>query len=74
MPVSLSGTNGFLSGAFKPLLDMGLGGIKVNRVTRSSAEGDPTGSEFNAGVAMDGRKRDEMSRFDGTDSGIDTFH
>ena len=50
----LSGINGVVSGAVKPLLDMGRGGSSVNRITRSSAEGDPPGSEFNAGVAMDG--------------------
>ena len=74
MPVPLSGTNGLVSGAFKSLLDMGLGGSQVNRITRPSAEGDPAGSEFNAGVAMDGRKRDDLSRMEGTDSGIDTRH
>ena len=34
----------------------------MNRVTRSSTEGDSTGSEFNAGVAMDRRKCNEISR------------
>ena len=48
----LSGTNGVVSGALKPLLDMGRGGSSVNRITRSSAEGDPPGIEFNAGIAM----------------------
>ena len=71
-PVPLSGTNGLVSGALRPLLDMGRGGSSVNRITRSSAEGHPTGSEFNAGTLMDGRKRDEISGVEGTDSGIDT--
>ena len=68
----LSGTNGVVSGALKRLLDMGRGGSSVNRITRSSAEGDPSGSEFNSGVAMYGGKRDEISAVEGTGSGIDT--
>ena len=61
VPVPLSGTNGVVSGALKPLLDMGRGGSSVNRITRSSKDDDPPGSEFNAGVAMDGGKRDKTS-------------
>ena len=61
-----------VSGALKPLLEMGRVGSSVNRIIRSSAEGDPPGSEFNAVVAMDGGKRDEISGVEGTDSGIDT--
>ena len=52
--MSLSGTDGVVSGALEPLPDMGRGGSSVNRVTRSSTEGHPPGCEFNAGVAMDG--------------------
>ena len=68
----LSGTDGVVSGALEPLLDMGRGGNLVNRVTRSSTEGHPLCFEFNASVAMDRRKRDEVSGVEGTDSGIDT--
>ena len=68
----MPGTDGVVSGALEPLPDMGRGGISVNRVTRSSTEGHPPGSDFNAGVAMDGGKRDEISGVEGTDSGIDT--
>ena len=35
-------------------------------------EGHPPSSEFNAGIAMDRGKRDEISGVEGTDSGIDT--
>ena len=68
----LSGTDGVVSGALEPLLDMGRGGSSVNRITRSQTEGHPPSSEFNAGVAMDRGKRDEISGVEGTDSGIDT--
>ena len=68
----LSGTDGVVSGALEPLLDMRRGGSSVNRVTRSSTEGHPPGSEFNTGVAMDGGKRDKISGVEGTDRGIDT--
>ena len=57
----LSDTDGVLSGALKPLLDMGRGGSSVNQVTRSPTEGHPPSSEFDAGVAMDRGKRDEIS-------------
>ena len=70
----LSGTDGVVSGAQKPLPDMGRGGSSVNRVTRSSTEGHPPGSEFNAGVAVDGGKDDEILGVEGTDSGIDTLY
>ena len=52
MPVPLSRTNGLVSGTLKPLFDMGRGGSSVNRITLSSTERDPTGSEFNAGVVV----------------------
>ena len=71
-PVPLSGIDGVVSGALDPLLDMGRGGSSVIRVTRSSTEGHLPGSEFDAGVAMDGGKRDKKSGVEGTDSGIDT--
>ena len=73
-PMPLSGTDGVVSGALEPLLDMGRGGSSVNRVTRSSTEGHPPSSEFNTGVAMDGGKRDEISGVEGTNSGIDTCY
>ena len=68
----LYGTDGVVSGALEPLLYMGRGGRSVNRVTRSSTEGHPPSSEFNAGVEMDRGKRDEISGAEGTESGIDS--
>ena len=64
--------DGVVSGALEPLLDMGPGGSSVNRVTRSSTEGHPPSSKFNAGVPMDRGEYDEISGVEGTDSGIDT--
>ena len=61
-----------VSGALEPLLYMGRGGSSVNRVTRSPTDGHPPSDEFNAGVAMDRGKCDELSGVEGTDSGIDT--
>ena len=72
MPVPLSGTDGVVSGALEPLLDMGRGGNSVNRVIRSPTEGHPPGSEFNVGVAMDGRNCDKISGVEVNDSGIGT--
>ena len=66
--MSLSGTDGVVIGALEPMLDMGRGGSSVNRVTRSPTEVHPPGSEFNAGAAMDGGKRDERSGVESTDS------
>ena len=63
-----------VSGAFEPLLDMGRGRNSVSRVTRPSGDGHPFGGELDAGVAMDRGKRDEISRVDGTNSGINTCH
>ena len=75
MPVSLSGTDGVVSGApLEPLHDMGRGGDSVNWVTRSSTEGHPASSELNAGVAVDRRNCDEMPGVKGADSGIDIRH
>ena len=71
MPLPLSGPDGVVSGAREPLPDMGRGGSSVNRVTRSSTEGRPPGSEFNTGAAMDGGKRFEISGVERTDSGFD---
>ena len=72
--MSLSGTDGVVPGTLKPMLGMGRGRNSVDRVTRSSAEGDPPGGEYNVGVAMDRRERDEISGVEDTDSGVDTRH
>ena len=63
----LSGT----SGTLKPLLSMGRGRSSVDRITRSSAEGDHLVSDHNVGVAMDRGERDEISGVEDTDGGID---
>ena len=68
----LSGTDGVVSGALEPLLDMKRAGSSVDRDTRSPTEGHPPSSEFNAGVEMDRGKRDETWGVEGTESGIDT--
>ena len=44
----------------------------VDRVTQSSAKGEPPGGEYIIGVAMDRRERDEISGVEDTDSGVDT--
>ena len=72
MPISLSGTDGVVPGTLNPLLGMGRGRNSVNRVTRSSAEGDPPGGEYNVGFAMIRRERDEISGIEDTDSRVDT--
>ena len=72
MPMPLPGTDSVVSGAFEPLLDMGRGSSSVNRVTRPSTESHPFRGELDAGVAMDRGKCDEMSRVEGTNSGINT--
>ena len=74
MPLPLSGTDSVVSGAFEALLDMGRGRNSVNRVTQSSAEGHPFRGELDASCAVDRVKRDEISRADGTNSGINTCH
>ena len=43
----------------------------VNRITRSSIEGDHLGSEYDVGVAMDRGKWDEISGVEDTNCGID---
>ena len=70
----LPGTDSVVSGAFEHLLDMGRGRVSVSRVTRPSAEGHPFRGELDAGSAVDRGKRDEISRVDGTNSGINTCH
>ena len=61
-PMPLLGTDGVVSGAFEHLLDMGRGRNSVIR------------GKLDAGVAMDRGKRDEISRVEGTNSGINTCH
>ena len=70
----LSGAVSVVSGAFKALLDMGRGRNSVNRVTRPSAEDHHFRDELGAGFVMDRGKRDEISRVEGTNSGINTCH
>ena len=71
----LPGTDSMVSGAFERLLDMidmGLGRTSVSRVTRPSAEGHPFCGDLDAGIAMERGERDEISRVEGTNSGINT--
>ena len=68
----LSGTDGVVPGTLKPLLGMGRGRNSVDRLTRSSAEGHSPGGEYNVGVAMDRRERNEISGVEDTDSRVDT--
>ena len=68
----LSDADSKVSGAFEPLLDLGRGRNLVNRVNRPSAEDHLFRGELDAGVAMDLGKRDEISRVEVTNSGINT--
>ena len=68
----LSGTDGLVPGALKPLLDMGRGRSSVNRATQSPAEGHSFCGELVAGVAMDRGERDEISRVQRINSGVNT--
>ena len=74
MPKPLSGTDSLVTGVLKPLLDMGCGRNSVNRATQSSAEGHYFCGELNAGVAVDRGERDEISRVEDTNSGVNTCH
>ena len=74
MPMPLPGLDIVLSGAFEHLFDVGRGKNSVSRVTRPSAEGHFFRGELNAGVAVDRGKRDEISKVNGTSSGINTCH
>ena len=67
----LVGTDSVVPGALKPLFSMGRGRNSVNRITRSSAEGDHLGSEYDVGVAMDRGECDEISGVQDTNGGID---
>ena len=70
----LPGTDNVVSGAFEPLLDIGRGIYSVSWVTRPLVEGHPFCGELDAGVAVDRGKGDEISRVEGTNSGINTCH
>ena len=48
------------TGALKPLFSVGCRKNSVNRVTRSSADGDHLGSKYDVGVTMDRRKCNEV--------------
>ena len=69
-----SGTDNLVPGALEPLLDMGCGRSSVNRATQSPAEGHSFCGELDAGIVMDRGERDEISRVDGTNSGVNTCH
>ena len=49
----LLGTDSVVHGTLKPLFSVGRGRNSVDRITRSSVEGDHLGSEHDVGVAMD---------------------
>ena len=70
----LPGTDSVVTGAFEPLLDMRQRRNSVSWVTRPSAEGQPCRGKLDAVVAVDRRKRDEISRVNGTNRGINTCH
>ena len=71
MPIPLLGTDSVVHGALKPLFSVGRGRYSVNRITRSSAEGDHLGSEYDVGVAMDRGECDEKSGVEDINGGID---
>ena len=56
----LLATDNVVPGAFKPLFSVGCRRNSVNRVTRSSAEGDHLGSKYDVGATMDQRKCNEI--------------
>ena len=68
----LLGTDSVVTRAYKPLLSVGCRRNSVDRVTRSSAEGDHLGSKHDAGITMDRRKFDEVQGVEHTHGGIDT--
>ena len=67
----LLGTDSVVPGALEPLFSVKRGRNSVNRITRSSAEGDHLGSEYDVGVAMDRGECDEISGVEDTNGGID---
>ena len=71
MPITLLGTDGVVPRALKPLFSVGFGRNSVNRITRSSAEGDHLGNGYDVGVAMDRGECDEISGVEDTNCGID---
>ena len=56
----LLGTDSVVPGVSKPLFSVGCGRNSVNRVTRSSAEGDHLVSKYDVGVTMDRGKCNEI--------------
>ena len=74
MPMPLSGIDSLVPGATESLLDTGCGRNSVNRATQSTAKGHSFCGELNAGVAMDRGEHDEISRVEGTNSGVNTCH
>ena len=71
MPMPLLDTDSVVPGALKPLLSVGRGRTSVNRITRSSADGDHLGSEYDVGVAMDREECDEISGVEDSNCGND---
>ena len=55
----------------QPLFSVGRGRNSFDRITRSSAEGDHLGSEYDVGVALDRGECDEISGVEDTNGGID---
>ena len=68
----LPGTDSVVPGAYKPLFSVGCIRNSVNRVTRSSAEGDHLGSKHDVGFTVDRRKCNEVQGVEDTYGGIDT--
>ena len=56
VPMPLLGTDSVVPRAYKPLLSVGSRRNSVDRIARSSAEGDHLGSEHDVGNTMDRRK------------------
>ena len=67
----LLGTDGVVPGTLKPLFSVGRGRNSVNRINRSSVEGDHIGGERNVGVAVDRGECDKISGVEDTDGGVD---
>ena len=73
MPMPLLGTDGVVPATLKrgTWFSVGRGNKSVNRITRSSAEGDHLGSEHNVGVAVDQGECDEILGVEDTEGRID---
>ena len=67
----LLGTDSVVTGTLKPLFSVGCRRNSVDRVTRSSAEDDHLGSEYDVGVALDRGECDEISGVEETNGVID---